>query len=249
LSQLSTKDTNNDGNSEEEYLSTNTKRQLSTPSTPDVISKKTRLEADDDDENQKEEPIPGYLKSTNQIFDQLLTDHIMQSSITTMTMEDLRQLAILKHKMAAIPLRKKLWTTYFKSGTGQWQTQHSSKTTVDRRIWPMEVKKMISSTSNAMDINQQKDEQKICETLVHQHFKELNNTMEQYQNEFNKKKKDLIGYTDDMEKKIEAFVQQNGIRPLQMKLDYQIAILEYDYDAEILEREYLRYNPTEYQVK
>jgi len=114
----------------------------------------------------------------------------------------------------------------------------------------MEVKKkMPSKKSNTTNISEETDQQKICETIVHEYLEELNSIIEQYQNEFNKKKKDLIGYTDDMDKKMEAFVQQNGIRPLQMKLDYQIAILEYDYDAEILEREYLRYNPTEYQVK
>jgi hypothetical protein len=253
LSQLSTKEEYNDDVDEEAgSLSINQKRQLSTPSTPDIGSKKIRLE-DDENEKQKKDEIPEYLKSTNKIFDQILTDHII-SGFITITMEDLRQLAILKHKIADMNLRKKLWTIYLKSGTGQWETQESGKTTVDRRIWPAQVKKMISSPSsnNTIDISEESDddEQKKYETRVHQYLDELNNTMEQYQNEFDKKKNDLMDYyTDDIEKAIETFVQQHGVRPLQMKLDYKIAILEYDYDMEILEREYLRLKPTEYQVK
>jgi len=250
LSQLSTKDEYKD---DEESLSINQKRQLATPTTPDIVSKKIRLDDDVDNQNQKKDEIPEYLKSTNKIFDQILADHSINGFIT-ITNEDLRQLAILKHKIADLNLRKQLWTIYLKSGTGQWETQESGKTTVDRRIWPTQLKKIISSPSsnNTIDISEESDddEQKKYETRVQQYLEELNNTMEQYQNEFDKKKNDLMDYyTDDIEKAIEKFVQQHGIRPLQMKLDYKIAILEYDYDMEILEREYLQLKPTEYQVK
>jgi hypothetical protein len=34
-----------------------------------------------------------------------------------------------------------------------------------------------------------------------------------------------------------------------MKRDHKIGLLEYDYDAEILQRKYLQENPNEYQVK
>jgi hypothetical protein len=258
LSQLSTKEGYNDDGDDKETdsLSANQKRQLATPTTPDIVSKKIRLDDDVDNQNQKKDEIPEYLKSTNKIFDKILADHSINGFIT-ITNEDLRQLAILKHKIAHNNLRKELWTIYLKAGTGQWETQESIKTTVDRRIWPMQVKKMMSSplpssSSNIITIDisgEEIDEQKICETKVYEYLEELNNTLKQYQNELDKKKNDLMDfYTDDIEKAIEKFVQQHGIRPLRMTLDYKIAILQYDYDMKILEREYLQLKPTEYQV-
>jgi hypothetical protein len=265
LSQLSTKDENNDREDNEDYsTSCNQKRQLSTPSTPDVISKKHRVVAttttaavvvvdedddNDNDENQKDD-IPDYLKATNKIFDKMIIEHNIHKNLTTITIEDLRRLAILKHKIVLSSFRKKLWLVYLKLGTGQWETQKSRKTSVDRRIWPTEVKKlMLSKKSNAISINEGRDVHTICEILVHEYLDELNCVSEQSQQEFNTKKNDFMDYTDDIDKIIETFIQQHAVRPLQMKFDYKIAILEYDYDAEILDREYSQLEPTKYQVK
>jgi len=225
---LSTKDDND----QEQQLSNKKKRSLNTPSTPDVASKKIRILDD------KKDQIPEYLQATNKSFDKIMTHHIMNTA-TTITVEDLRQLAILKHKIAVINIDKELWTVYLKSGTGQWKTPESGKTNVDRRIWPIQVKKMMSSKkSNTIVTREERDEEKICETIVHEYLEELNNIIEQYQNEFDKKKNYLMGYIDDnLEKEIETFVQQHSTRPLQMKLNYEIALLEYDYDVEIVERE------------
>ena len=240
LSQLSTKDDSD----QEQQSSTNKKRSLSTPSTPDVTSKKIRIV------DEKKDEIPAYLQTNNKYFDKIMTDHFM-NSVSTINMEDLRQLAILKHKIVHNTLRKKLWKIYLKSVTGQWETQTSSKTSVDRRIWPMEVKKkMPQKKSNTTNISEERDQQKICETIVHEYLEELNSTIEQYQNEFDKKKNYLMNYIDDdIEKLIETFIQQHGIPSLQMKLNYKITTFEYDYDAEILDREYLRLKPTQDQVK
>ncbi|CAF1060800.1 unnamed protein product [Didymodactylos carnosus] len=59
---------------------------------------------------------------------------------------------------------------------------------------------MMLSTSNVVDISEERNEQNICETMVHEYLEELNNIIEQYQNEFDRKKNYLIDYTDDMEK-------------------------------------------------
>jgi hypothetical protein len=166
-------------------------------------------------------------------------------------MEDLRQLAILKHKIADINFQKQLWEIYLKSGTGQWETQESSQTSVDRRLWPMHVKKLVPSRINVIDRNQANDEQKICETIVNEQLEAFNKAIEQYQNEFDRKKNSFM-YSiihAQIVETIETFVQQHGIRPLQMKFNHTVTLLECNYDAEILEREFLRLQPTEYQVK
>ena len=67
--------------------------------------------------------------------------------------------------------------------------------------------------------------------------------------QLDEKKSHLVDMTSTMEEAIKAYVDQYGIRPIKMKRDLKIALIKYDYDAEIIERKYLRENPNEYQVK
>ena len=217
---------------------------MSTPSTPDVASKKIRVL--DDSENE-EEQIPEYLQATNKSFDKIMIDNVINSTIT-ITVEDLRQLAILKHKIAIISMDKELWTVYFKSGTGQWETSESRKTNADRRLWPEYVKTIMLSkldTSNTDEAHKQN----LCEEIAYERLQQIKETIAHYEIEFDEKKNCLLGFTDEMEKVIETFIRQYGIQSFQMKHNYKIAILQYDYDAEILEREYLRFKPTKNQVR
>ena len=94
------------------------------------------------------------------------------------------------------------------------------------------------------------DEQNICENIVHEGLQDIDKTIEQYQFDFVEKKKCLIGFTDEMEQAIETFIEQYGdIQSFRMKGNYKIAIFEYDYDAELLEREYRRLQPIQYEVR
>ncbi|CAF4379143.1 unnamed protein product, partial [Adineta steineri] len=139
------------------------KRSISTSSTFDIVSKKFRsLEEEDDDD--EEETIPTYLQSTNPFLNKFMTDHTRNHVSATITIEDLRQLAILKHKINMIRIRQQLWTIYLKSGMGQWKTDESHRTNVDRRIWPEEVRTIMSlKLKNNNNNNNKQDEQKLCE--------------------------------------------------------------------------------------
>ncbi|CAF4569450.1 unnamed protein product, partial [Rotaria magnacalcarata] len=44
-------------------------------------------------------------------------------------------------------------------------------------------------------------------------------------------------------------VQQHSIVPFALKLNYKLTLWEYDYDDQLLQREYFRYQPTEYQIE
>jgi hypothetical protein len=99
-----------------------------------------------------------------------------------------------------------------------------------------------------MEMNEE-DQHHAYEELVHCRLQEMNEKIEQYQIQLDEMKSGLIGFTSTMEEVIDTYIQQYGIKPLQMKRDHKIALLEYDYDAEILQRKYLQENPNEYQVK
>ncbi|CAF4090289.1 unnamed protein product [Rotaria sordida] len=154
------------------------------------------------------------------------------------------------HQMIAmIELDKKLWMFYLKLGTGQCATSESSKTKVNRNMWPMAVKKLCSPTPNTVPINKEQNKQNSYEMAVHQHLEELNEKLEIYFMEYYEKKNDLMNFTDEIEQAIETFVYQHSIVPFEMKLNYEIKILEYNYDDQLLEHEYLLQKPTENQIK
>ena len=93
------------------------------------------------------------------------------------------------------------------------------------------------------------DEQNAYEELIYERLQQLNDKTEQYQQQLNeKKKKQLIGLTSKMEDMIEKYVYQMAIQPLKLKRDLKIALLECDYDAEMIERKFLQENPNQYQV-
>ncbi|CAF4382701.1 unnamed protein product, partial [Adineta steineri] len=52
----------------------------------------------------------------------------------------------------------------------------------------------------------------------------------------------------ELEKSVENFVKQYSLVSYEMKLNYEMKILAYDYDDQLLERTYLQLNPTKYQV-
>jgi hypothetical protein len=171
------------------------------------------------------------------------------ATTSTITVEDLRQLAIVKHHIIVTSLDKELWTIYLKVGTGQWKTQINSKIkNVDQCVWSTDVQKMVSSklsSGTAAD----KNEEKMYENEVNEYLKGLNQTIEQYETEFNEIKNSLMNWTDDMEKEIETFVEQYTIPLFQMNYNYKITVLEYDYNILLLERQYLQLKPTENQVR
>ena len=73
--------------------------------------------------------------------------------------------------------------------------------------------------------------------------------IERYQQLFDEKKNSLTELTSTMEKSIEAYVQNYGIRALKLKHDLKITLVKHDYDAEILRRKYMHEQPDEYQVR
>ncbi|CAF1249427.1 unnamed protein product [Adineta ricciae] len=243
LSQLSTNvELDND-----DIATSQKKRPMDTPPTPTVVSKKIRIV---DDLEINANSIPSYLQSTDPLFNTYMHDYMLMNQTASLgipiTVEDLRQLAILKHMIAVLQIRHKLWTVYLKLGTGQLETEESRKTTIDRCLWPVEVKERCVSLThwNGTDAQQR------YEKFTRKFLDELKELSEQYQDKYDVRKSSYsVVFTEELEKAIDKFVYQHGIRSQQMKLDYKIEILTYDYDAQILERKYQQCQPTEYQTQ
>ena len=241
FSQLST-------NNEEEPESSLTmkKRQISTASHPDSMAKKVKLSDDQDmdDEQTEQESIPAYLLPKNRMFHRLVEK--VNQAASSIDVESLRQVAILKHQIAALQISKQISLIYLQSGKGELKEPEAEITPVDRRVWPTQVK---SAMLAAKSTTYEGDEHLACVHLVHQRVRQMEEKIQWCQRQVDEAKQSLFGLTPAMDEAIESFVREHGIRPLEMKRDLKIALLGHDYDAKIIERQYARENPNEYQIQ
>ncbi|CAF5076103.1 unnamed protein product, partial [Rotaria magnacalcarata] len=93
------------------------------------------------------------------------------------------------------------------------------------------------------------DQQADCEKHLHQRLIEMNEKIQYHQSQFNEKKNNLIGFTSNIEESIQSFVQKHGVKPFELKRNLKIAMINHDYDSEILRRQYLQEKPNEYQIQ
>ncbi|CAF4629422.1 unnamed protein product, partial [Rotaria magnacalcarata] len=91
------------------------------------------------------------------------------------------------------------------------------------------------------------DEQMVCEQLLHQHLQDMKEKIQDYEQQLNVKKQTLNDFTSNIEEIIQNYVQIYSIKPLILKRDLSVALLNYYYDSELLQRQYLHEQPNEYQ--
>lgn len=184
------------------------------------------------------------------MFDHYIMNYLKTNQINTITIDELRTLALLKHKTRSIHLREKLWTSYYKAGKGEYQTEQCRNTTVNRCFWTKSIKKILLSKQMNINDNQKiQNQDKLYENFVVEHLEELQKNLENYQAEYNETICCTEGFTDQMEDIIDRFVEHYSLIPFQKKLNYRLALFECEYEDRILTREYLRFKPTDYQVR
>jgi hypothetical protein len=248
LSQLSTHD--NDTIASTTSQIENRKRKHSpttttTIATPDLITKKFRIW---DNRSIEQEDDLDYWEKLNTQFDEIMTQNeIIQSS--QITIEDLRNLTILKTKLATTQLSLKLWRTYLQLCTGQYEIKLTVKMTVHRRFLPIEVKDMIPMKLKTMPIYRTYDDHKLCELIIQEQLEQLEQIFKQDEKEYHSQQAILFNFNDHLiEPILEAFVQQYSLAPISMKMNLKLSLLEYDYYERLLERHYYQLNPTPVQV-
>jgi len=209
-----------------EQETTTAKRPLLTPSSPVSIMKK--LKTDIIDPLQTDE-MPDYLLDKSKAFEKYMNPYLT-SNTTNLTMEDLRQVAFLQHKLALIELHISLWTTYLHSGTGQilnveespWQIVNSFQLRATRAplcIWPEKLKSIIPADQQANVLN-----------YVTQKIRQLRTQHLSYKTQLNKRKAELKDhFTSEIDEKINKFVQDYGMILRRIIIESQIVIIKYDY--------------------
>lgn len=209
----------------------------STPSTPTMIMKKTRMNENITEALIDKPTIPEYLHIQQKLFQDHIVSLISKWNLI-LTIEEIQSIAILKHRIASTTLDHQLWSAYLAIGIGEWPLSLRVDQTagmVDQRFW-----------SEAVRMKQKSQES--YETIARQQIADCVLSIEQYEHELQELIETTTNLSDEIEKAIDKFVETYGIRPLKLRVDYLIKKLEYDRDIEIHQREGQRRQPTDDQV-
>ena len=194
--------------------------------------------------------IPSYLSNKSECSQKLL-DEILSttkttgatatadlSSATSHEEEDLRQTALLMHKLISEQLFQSVWVAYFKSGTAQLKMNQTGPS-----IWPLNVKTMVKQAIDAGT-----DENDACMKLVQDRLRESHAKIQNYQTELDHLKNHIQGDREAIYQKIERYLQQK-LASLRGKVEHNVALVQYDYNDRALELEFLQLHPNDNCVR
>ncbi|CAM2723375.1 unnamed protein product [Rotaria socialis] len=203
------------------------KRPLSTPSTSQEENpkKKICLPPTDIDVQHPEQTnqITSYLETMDDMFHRTMF-HDNGRPLPN----NLKNFIHCQHGIGVAQLHLKRWTRYREAG-------------VQQQIWSNEVKKLFTMK----EINE-----KQYAIYVEKYINKINQKLEELQQQKNTLKEDGRQWmTDIIEDKLNEFIETYRLLPSRMKSDYYLAQFEYDYQDQLLEREFLSLQPTEQQIE
>ncbi|CAF1500204.1 unnamed protein product [Adineta steineri] len=230
--------------------STVSKKRSSSTSTTIKKMKLTLVDVSDND-------MPRYLSKTKGTFDTQINNLLYSKAASNshIDIEQLRQIAVLLHKIGLHQLYISLWETYLRSGTGtlkdsvEQTEQSSSSSSLNLLLWPQEVKtSMIEHRYTTLEINQ--IDHDTCLNYVQykiQQFHDLNTHCEM---QLEERKRQLTDkFTEEIEEIIKKFVEDYGISIHRIPIDGEIATIEYNYNDRLFELDFHRENPHPYQME
>jgi hypothetical protein len=175
---------------------------------------------------------------------------VLGTTTNSITIERLRQIADLIYELASIDLVKSLWTTYLHSGTGKLQIQDQLQFKIDGpSIWPMDVKTTLIREDFTTTRNENELDHHTCLNFTYKYIRDLDASAEKCRTRLSDWKRHLEGFTNELETTIEQFVSEHCTTKIKLTVQAQIKTVEYEYIDRMIELEYLRMKPTEYQVK
>lgn len=192
--------------------------QVSPSSDPMIVTRS------DDDKR-----IPAYLQKKNGLFDQTMAT-LLQKEARSITIENLREMALLIHHIRSIKLVIAEWQLYLLSGTGQIKVCLTQ--TSDVSIWTEEVKKMMLQ-ENVSEIDSD-----ICLVYVKDYLERLNQKLKQFEMEKKQCQDRLIGYTQQMDQKIEQYTFEQYIKQGDLRLQNKMIVLEHQHRNRALELDF-----------
>ncbi|CAF4677124.1 unnamed protein product, partial [Rotaria sp. Silwood2] len=168
----------------------------------------------------------------HQQFEQMVQNLTHTTMTCSINIDELRHVAILIHHSMTSVLKRTLWTTFLKSGTGLLKTKQQQQESNGLKMWPSLLKSMIKSCSH---INHTENDvtDEICLNIVQTQLRRLEYQYEYYQNELKEKIKPLSNYEITIAPILRTFIQQN-LQSLQIAYEFAIAFIGYEYEDQRL---------------
>ena len=187
--------------------------------------------------------------SNLQIFEQMINPILEKSSNTIITMKDLQDILLLKHKLVVIDLNRSLYTIYLKSGTNKLKENDLRYNEMYLAKWPESLKTTMLRESDGKltqkDINYER-----CFNYVQNKLEQFQNESTNYQIELDQKKQHLhSNFTIEMEEIINQFIEQHPMNLYRITIEAKIAIVKYEYDDRLFRMEFHRQHPYQHQVE
>ena len=201
-----------------------------------------------DNKTKDQTKIPFYLSAKNKVFDQTMSV-LLQQTASSINIDELRQIAYVKHNLRINNLSKLQWQTYLLSGTGQINIPQQQRAINNPLIWPSEIKKIIVKKKFNNIQNESEITDSVCRSFVQEHLRELREEADELQLKFNSQKRRLNDFSDELNKAIEEFIYIKYINQYELIIQKKIVTTEYDFYDRCIELEYLQLKPNPYQVR
>ncbi|CAF4636596.1 unnamed protein product, partial [Rotaria magnacalcarata] len=214
---------------------TNKRQRSNVASSPTISSKKRKITSNKNNNNDtdisttEQCQIPTYLLIQNKLF-----VHMARTIIKTVryiTMNDIQQMTLLMHQITTVQIDREIMKAYLHSVKGTLREAECHFIEVGQRFWPMQVQSLML-TQHKLTMNDTDTTSKTTTPM-----------------EIDTKKSTDYLFTSTIQEAIEIHVQKYGIKALEMKRDLKLALINYDYDSEMLQREYFQEQPNNYQIE
>jgi hypothetical protein len=217
-------------------LSATSKRPTEEPE-PTVVAKK-KMKTDDE--------MPSYLSAKKRWFDQELGP-LLQNTTSSMTIDDLRQIAWIIHHLAFTRQWITVWQTYLLSGTGQLHKQPPGKD--NPAVWPVDVKTTMIKQRVTTARKEAEIDDAACLNYAQTYLRRLQIEVDRLQAQLSEQKRTWLAFTREMEMAIEKFVRLQYMIQVELKLQSKVIIVECEYNDRLIELDYRRLKPNQEQLK
>ncbi|CAF1665182.1 unnamed protein product [Adineta ricciae] len=220
-----------------------------TPTTPQAVAAAIPKKLKSIQERVSDNEIPRYLSTNCKLFDRFITPRLEKNHVR-IPVESLKATAILKHRLALLDLQLRLWSTYLQSGTAHLQGNKQDVVARSHLVtWPKEVKDSMLDDGYEMT-GTESTEHQTCLNYVNEKLKHLNMQNERYQNQLKQQKQSIgVGCNSVIEKAIDEFVEDHSLMFHRLRIDQEIARIEFEYKDRLLEWEFNLENPFQSHVE
>lgn len=205
-----------------------------------------------------DEPFPAYLREEHPLLEQLLP------SDGSLSFEDLQALAFFRHRMAIYQQHDRLWSKLIRFGLGQMSAEDREEieeipilqhTTADTPIvygpfWQASIERWLLARPSVTVLRERGEQnlQDLYEYAATERLAQARERLGHYQLQYQEMKSNGCQLTKDMEDLIGTMVDECGVRPFRLQIDWQLTELINDFREHLIQKRFSEADLTAYQV-